>query len=56
LSEYHLSTNLRFFLGLRGAAFIAPLEPHSAADFFISYLCHAKEDHLVLLGSGSLHP
>lgn len=53
LSEYHFSSNLGGFSGAVGSSIYCSLGSPFSSKCFISYLCRAKEDLLVLLGSGS---
>lgn len=50
LFEYCFSSNLGGFLGLWGVAFTCSSGSPFSSKCFISYLCHAREDLLVLLG------
>lgn len=52
LSKYHFSSNLGGFSGAMGSSVYCSTGSPFSSKCFISYLCHAKEDLLVLLGSG----
>lgn len=53
LSEYGFSSNLGSFSGAVGSSIYCSIGSPFSSKCFISYLCQAKEDLLVLLGSGS---